>query len=178
MNYFEVFGLPKRLNLDSKELERTFHELSRKYHPDYFTNASTEERQRALQMTATLNDAYRTLRHPVRRVEHLLAIEGFKPDGSKVPKSFLMEVFEINEQLEEVNSGAASKDQIETLRREIEGRAQQFESQLQAAAMEWDRIEASSPSEAQRKQHLTRLTEILSESSYVRNLQRELEEKS
>jgi len=82
MNYFEVFGLPKRLNLDLKELERTFHELSRKSHPDYFTNAPSEDRQRALQMTATLNDAYRTLRHPVRRVEHLLAVEGFKPDGS------------------------------------------------------------------------------------------------
>ena len=178
MNYFEVFGLPKRLGLDPKELERTFHELSRKYHPDYFTNAPTEDRQRALQMTATLNDAYRTLRHPVRRVEHLLGIEGFKPDGSKVPKSFLMEIFEINEQLEEVKSGAAGKDQIDALRREIEGRAQGFESQLQAAAAEWDTLEASGASEAQRKQHLSRLTEILSESSYIRNLQRELEEKS
>jgi molecular chaperone HscB len=178
MNYFEVFGLPKRLNLDLKELERTFHELSRKSHPDYFTNAPSEDRQRALQMTATLNDAYRTLRHPVRRVEHLLAVEGFKPDGSKVPKSFLMEVFEINEQLEEVKSGAANKDQIEALRREIESRAQEFESQVQTASAEWDRLEADGASEAQRKQHLSRLTEILSESSYIRNLQRELEEKS
>jgi len=178
MNYFEVFGLPKRLNLDLKELERTFHELSRKSHPDYFTNAPSADRQRALQMTATLNDAYRTLRHPVRRVEHLLAVEGFKPDGSKVPKSFLMEVFEINEQLEEVKSGAANKDQIEALRREIESRAQEFESQVQTASAEWDRLEADGASEAQRKQHLSRLTEILSESSYIRNLQRELEEKS
>jgi len=178
MNYFELFGLPKRLSLDLKELEKTFHELSRKYHPDYFTTAPAEDRQRALQMTASLNDAYRTLRHPVRRVEYLVGIEGFKPDGSKVPKPFLMEVFEINEQLEEVKSGAASKNQIEALRREIEGRAQGFESQLQAAADEWDKLEASNPSEAQRKQHLGRLTEILSESSYIRNLQRELEEKS
>src|SRR5262245_65747594 len=112
MNYFEVFGLPKLLNIDLKSLEKTFHELSRKYHPDYFTTAPAEERQRALQMTAALNDAYRTLRHPVRRVEHLLQIEGFKPDGSKVPKSFLMEVFEIKEQLKEVKAGSASKDQV------------------------------------------------------------------
>jgi len=178
MNYFEVFGLPKRLNLDSKELSRTFHELSRKYHPDYFTNAPAEDRQHALQMTATLNLAYRTLRHPVRRVEYLVNVEGFRPDGSKVPKSFLMEIFEINEQLEEVKSGAANKDQVEALRREIETRAQGFESQLQTAAAEWDTLETSGASEAQRKQHLSRLTEILSESSYIRNLQRELEEKS
>lgn len=176
MNYFEVFGLPKVLNLDLKALEKTFHELSRKYHPDYFTTAPAEERQSALQMTATLNDAYRTLRHPVRRVEHLLQIEGFKPDGSKVPKSFLMEIFEINEQLDEVRAGSASKEQIAALRQDIGQRAAAFESQLQLAAREWDALSASGTSEVQRKQQLSRLTEILSESSYIRNLERELEE--
>jgi molecular chaperone HscB len=176
MNYFEVFGLPKRLTLDLKALEKTFHELSRKYHPDYFAGASADERQRALQMTATINDAYRTLRHPVRRVEHLLEIEGFKPDGSKVPQSFLMEVFEINEQLEEARSGTATPAQIEALKRDIEERAQGFESQLQAAAVSWDALCESQAGETQKKQHLSRLTEILSESSYIRNLQRELEE--
>ena len=178
MNYFEVFGLPRVLSLDLKALEKTFHELSRRYHPDYFTTAPAEERQKALQMTATLNDAYRTLRHPVRRVEHMLEIEGFKPDGSKVPKSFLMEVFEINEQLEEVKAGSATKDQVEALRREIEGRAKGFEQQLQRAADDWDRLSAAGPTEEQRKQQLSRLTDILSESSYIRNLQRDLEETS
>src|SRR5262245_39680682 len=178
MNYFEVFGLPKRLNLDLKELERTFHELSRKYHPDFFTTAPAEERQQALQMTATLNDAYRTLRHPVRRVEYLVDLEGFKPDGSEVPKSFLMEVFEINEQLEEVKAGNVSVEEIAALRREIERRAQNFESQLLSAAAEWDKLIASGAPDAQRKQQLSKLTEILSESSYIRNLQQELEEPS
>lgn len=178
MNYFEVFGLPKVLNFDLKALERTFHELSRKYHPDYFTTAPAEERQKALQMTTTLNDAYRTLRHPVRRVEHLLEVEGFKPDGSKVPKSFLMEVFEINEQLEEVKAGTASKEQIAALRREIEERAENFGSQLQAAAVEWDTLSSPGASDEKRKQQLSKLTDILSESSYIRNLQQELEETS
>jgi molecular chaperone HscB len=178
MNYFEVFGLPRVLSLDLKALEKSFHELSRKYHPDYFTTAPAEERQRALQMTATLNDAYRTLRHPVRRVEHLLQIEGFKPDGSKVPRSFLMEVFDINEQLEEVKAGSASKQQIASLRREIEERAEGFERQLQKAAEDWDKLSASGAAEEQKKLQLTRLTEILSESSYIRNLQRVLEETS
>jgi molecular chaperone HscB len=177
MNYFEVFGLPKILNLDLKTLERTFHELSRKYHPDYFITAAPEQRQQALQMTAKLNDAYRTLRHPVQRVEYLVEMEGFKPDGSKVPKSFLMEVFEINEQLEEVKAGSATREQVAALAREIEGRAANFESQLKSASVDWDRLIDSGAPEAQLKQQLTKLTEILSESSYIRNLQRELEEK-
>jgi molecular chaperone HscB len=177
MNYFEVFGLPKLLNIDLKILERKFHELSRKSHPDYFTTAAPEERQQALQLTATLNDAYRTLRQPVQRVEYLVNLEGFKPDGSKVPKTFLMEVFEINEQIEEVKAGSATKEQIAALTREIEERAQRFESQLRAASMDWDKLVESNASEAQLRQQLTKLTEILSESSYIRNLQRELEEK-
>jgi molecular chaperone HscB len=176
MNYFEVFGLPKALNIDLKTLERTFHELSRKSHPDYFTTAAPEERQKVLQLTATLNDAYRTLRHPVRRVEYLVNLEGFKPDGSKVPKSFLMEVFEINEQLEEVKAGSATPEQVAALKREIEGRGAQFDSQLADASLEWDKLVASNASEAQVQQQLTKLTEILSESSYIRNLQRDLEE--
>jgi hypothetical protein len=89
-----------------------------------------------------------------------------------------MEVFEINEQLEEVKAGSASREQIAALRREIEQRAEDFEQQLQRAAAEWDKLAAAGPSDEQRRQQLSRLTDILSESSYIRNLQRELEETS
>src|SRR5207247_11252914 len=102
MDYFEVFGLPRQLGIDTLALEKTFHELSRKYHPDYFTTASPSEKTQAVRMTALLNDAYRTLRHPVRRVEHLIRLYGFNPDCSKVPQAFLLEVFEVHERLEQV----------------------------------------------------------------------------
>jgi molecular chaperone HscB len=176
MDYFEVFGLPRLLNIDLRALEKTFHELSRKYHPDYFSTAPAEEREQALRMTALLNDAYRTLRHPVRRTDYLVKLEGFKPDGSKVPQSFLMEVFEINEQMEEVKSGRASKEQIAALRREIEERAAGFDSQIQKASQKWDQLVTGGASDAERKTQLTKLTEVLSESSYIRNLERDLEE--
>src|SRR5260370_22598662 len=113
MDYFEVCGLPRLLGIDTGALEKTFHELSRKYHPDYFTTASPAEKTQAVRMTALLNDAYRTLRHPVRRVEYLLSVYGFKPDGSKVPQSLLMQVFEINEKLEEVKAGGASVEEVD-----------------------------------------------------------------
>ncbi len=96
MDYFEVFGLPRVLSIDIQDLEKRFHRLSRQSHPDYFAAAPAQEKEQALRMTALLNDAYRTLRHPVHRVEYLLSLAGFKPDGSKVPQALLMEVFEIN----------------------------------------------------------------------------------
>jgi molecular chaperone HscB len=178
VNYFDVFGLPRLLHIDLNALEKSFHELSRRHHPDYFTTATAEERQQALRTTSLLNDAYRTLRHPVRRVEYLLELEGSKADGSKVPKSFLMEVFEINEQLEEVKAGTATPEQIANLRHAIEQRAAAFEAQIEAASQEWDRLIASGAPETERRKQLTKLTEILSESSYIRNLERELEESS
>ena len=175
MNYFEVFGFPEILNIDLVSLERKFHELSRKYHPDYFTTGSPEEKQTALRKTAQLNDAYRTLRHPVRRVEYLLDVEGFKPDGSKVPKAFLMEMFEINEQVEELKSGSASPEQIAAVRGEIETRAALFDSQLASASLEWDRLVTAGAAKAELDSQLSKLTEILSSSSYIRNLERDLE---
>jgi len=175
VNYFEVFELPELLGIDTGALEKKFHELSRKYHPDYFTTGSAEEKQKALAMTSLLNDAYRTLRHPVRRVEYLLELEGLKSDGSKVPKSFLMEMFEINEQVEEVRSGTATPEQIAAVRSDIESRATRFDSQIEKASAEWDRLLSTHAAEPALRAQLTKLTEILSESSYIRNLERDLE---
>ena len=175
MDYFEVFGLPKILGIDLGALEKTFHDLSRKYHPDYFSTASAAEKTQAVRMTALLNDAYRTLRHPVRRVEYLLSVYGLKSDGSKVPQALLMEVFEINEQLEEVKAGRASVEEIDSLRVQIKEKRDRFDAELLEASISWDELVRAGATEQKQKQHLTKIAEILSESSYIRNLERDLE---
>ena len=53
-----------------------FHRLSRKLHPDRFARAGENEKQWSLADTALLNDAYRTLKDPLRRTEYLLKLEG------------------------------------------------------------------------------------------------------
>ena len=176
MDYFDVFGLPRVLGVDLAALEKTFHELSRKYHPDYFSAAPAAEKTQSVRMTALVNDAYRTLRHPVRRVEYLLSLYGHKSGGSKVPQSLLMEVFEINEQLAEVKAGRASADETASLRTQIKEKRERFDLELQQASKTWDEMVKSKSSEDALKGHLSKLAEILSESSYIRNLERELEE--
>jgi molecular chaperone HscB len=175
MDYFEVFGLPRVLGIDLPALEKRFHELSRKYHPDYFSTASPGEKTQAVRMTALLNDGYRTLRHPVRRVEYLLSLYGLKSDGSKVPQSLLMEVFEINEQLEEVKAGRATVEEADSLRAQIKEKRERFDEELQQASLQWDELVKTGAAEPVMKQHLAKLAEILSESSYIRNLESELE---
>ena len=97
-----------RSTIDLADLERRFRELSRKFHPDYYYNAPPAERLASLERSSYLNDAYRVLRNPATRVEHLLAIEGLPPakseDGgtAKVPPSLLEEVFALNEELDEI----------------------------------------------------------------------------
>ena len=174
MDYFEVFGLPRILGIDLAALEKTFHELSRQYHPDYFSMASAAEKTKAVRMTALLNDAYRTLRHPVRRVEYLLSLYGIKSDGSKVPQALLMEVFEINEQLEEVKAGRASVEEIDSLRVQIKEKRQRFDAELLDASAAWDDLTKSGAAEEAQKKHLAKLAEILAESSYIRNLEKDL----
>jgi hypothetical protein len=86
-----------------------------------------------------------------------------------------MEMFEINEQVEEARSGSASPEQLAGVRRDIESRAAQFDSQIEKASAEWDRLVSSQASDAELKAQLSKLTEILSASSYIRNLERDLE---
>jgi len=113
-DYFSVFGLEPKLNLDLVELEHEFHRLSRKLHPDRFARAQENEKEWSLADTALLNDAYRTLKEPLRRTEYLLKLEGAeigeehsgkdRKDPSRVPADLLEEVFELNMQLEEMRA--------------------------------------------------------------------------
>src|SRR5207237_4010173 len=107
---------------------------------DYFSTAPPAEKTQGVRMTALLNDAYRTLRHTVRRVEYLLSLYGLKSDGSKVPQALLMEVFEINEQLEEAKAGRASVEEIDSLRAQIKEKRERFDAELQEAAVQWDEL--------------------------------------
>src|SRR5215510_14573296 len=86
-DYFAFFGLPRKLDVDAAHLERRFRDLSRQFHPDYFYNASPAERLASLERSSYLNDAYRALRNPISRIEHLLAIEGLPSAKAEDPST-------------------------------------------------------------------------------------------
>jgi molecular chaperone HscB len=107
MRYYEALGLEPKLALDPEDLKKRFYDRSRQWHPDRFSRASVEEQQRALDMTAMLNDAFRTLRSPVQRAEYFLEESGI-PIPKEAPPELLEEVFEFNMALEELRGGEAS----------------------------------------------------------------------
>src|ERR1041384_6651442 len=173
-DYFSFLGLPRKLVIDADELERRFRDLSRKFHPDYFYNASPTERLASLERSSYLNDAYRALRNPVSRIEHLLAIEGLpsakSEDGTaKVPPSLLEEVFALNEELDEIRELRESgtdpeklRARLEKARGPIEAKREEHERQLQELSAQWDA--------EQQRSTLDALRERLLERNYINNL--------
>lgn len=179
-DYFAFFGLPRRLGLDAHALEASYHELSWRLHPDRFAQASEAERRLSLDRSAQLNDAFRTLRDPVRRVEYLLWLTGRRREGEnkqQAPPELLEEVFELNEALEELRQARRTGGDgvAETsLRRQLEAERQKLETMLAAvdaelaeAAAAWD---LALDSGAAIEPLLDRLNEILNRRSYIRNL--------
>src|SRR6202044_3688697 len=115
------FSLPRKLTLDVVALEKQFYVLSRKLHPDRFASKPLAEQEAALAESSLLNDAYRTLKDPISRTQHLLTLAGVElEEQSKaatdtaratgevkkqiVPPELLEEVFELNMQLQEMRA--------------------------------------------------------------------------
>src|SRR5580658_3905574 len=125
MDYFEFLDLPRNLTIDAKDLEKRFYALSRQLHPDLHSRKSPAEREQAEESTAVLNDAYRTLRDPIKRAEYLLKLEGFdigEQTTKDVPPELLEEVFDLNMAIEELRSGDADAlPQLESARERFEG---------------------------------------------------------
>ena len=132
----------------SPTLEQRFHSLSWKLHPDNFVRATEHERQLSLDRSSQLNDAYRTLRDPVARVEYLLGLSGMRKEGQKkqqAPPELLEEVFELNESLDELREARASGGsaaQMAGLRAKLEAAQHKFESSLAGVDQELARVSA------------------------------------
>jgi molecular chaperone HscB len=192
VDYFRVFGPvignTRKLSLNPADLEREFHRLSRRLHPDRFARASDNEQQWSLANTALLNDAYRTLRDPIQRTEYLLQLEGLKigekhagkgksPDRQP-PADLLEEVFELNMQLEEMRMNRKVGEDDPALQSDLTAARTRFEAllvavdtELTARGTEWDNGDA-----ATREKTAGAMANLLDRRRYLRNLVRDVNE--
>ena len=187
-DFFSVFGLTPRLNLDLPELEHEFHRLSRRLHPDRFARAGENEKQWSLADTALLNDAYRTLKEPIHRTEYLLKLHGAeigeehsgkdRKDPSRVPADLLEEVFELNMQLEEMRMERATGEpdpelqaSLEQAKRKFDGLLDDVDNDLRAQWRLWDDGDIEARQAAQRT-----MVALLDRRRYLSNLVRDVTE--
>ena len=176
-DFFEFFGIDKKLSIDEVHLQRRFYELSRQWHPDRFSRKSEEEQNQALEATAILNDGYRTLKDPVKRAEYVLTQEGF-PIGEQrskdVPPELLEEVFELNMMLEELREGDTSaKSQLEAARINFVSTQDGIQKQLQNLFAKYD---SAAPESEQSQEALGEIRSVLNRRRYIENLIRDVEQ--
>ncbi|WP_227136513.1 co-chaperone HscB [Kosakonia radicincitans] len=136
MDYFTLFGLPAQYPLDVQALATRFQDLQRQFHPDRFASRPQAEQLAAVQQSATINQAWQTLRNPLSRAEYLLSLHGFdlaSEQHTVRDTAFLMEQLELREELDEIER-AEDSGRLEAFRKRVKGmndaRHQQMVEQL------------------------------------------------
>lgn len=116
--YFTLFEQPVSLQPDLVAIQRQFIQLQRQFHPDFFAQGSSMEQEDALEKTATLNEALKTLKDPQRRLAYILTLHGHLQPEEKfnLPPDFLMEVMDWSE-----GDPAEAKAAATTMEKELDG---------------------------------------------------------
>ena len=128
-NHFELFGLTPAYALDAEHLDRAYRDIQARVHPDRFANSGDAERRASLQMTTEVNEAYRTLKSPVRRASYLLQLNGVDTGfetNTVMPPQFLMEQMEMRENLEDARDSAS----LGLLEKDLLSRKRTMEAQI------------------------------------------------
>jgi len=199
VDFFTFFALPRKLNIDGAGLEKEFYSLSRKLHPDLYARADKRELEWSLEQSSLLNDAYRTLKDPIKRTQYLLRLEGVElEEQSKtateaaratgevkkqvVPPDLLEEVFDLNMQLQELRMQKKMGEDDPALIEELGRHKLELEEKMEALSRElksdwdtWDRA-VDSGTEEERRKIRDRMVDLLNRRNYIRNLARDVNE--
>jgi molecular chaperone HscB len=116
IDHFTRLDVEQTFDIGEKILDVTYFAKQRYLHPDLFVKKSDKEKKYSMGHTVDLNNAYETLKSPLKRAEYLLKLEGVivNQDNSKSVKpsqQMLMESLEMREELE----GASDNEQVRSL---------------------------------------------------------------
>jgi len=131
-NHFELFGLQPAFSVDETALERCYREIQARVHPDRFAHAGAAERRASLQWTTRVNEAYRSLKNPVQRASHILALHGVDvafETNTAMPAAFLGQQMELREALENAVHAKDLKS-LDALQKSIARDKQALEAKL------------------------------------------------
>lgn len=148
-DYFSLFHLEPRFNLDAALLTQRYREIQAEVHPDRFAGKSAHEQRLAMQYTTFVNEAFSCLKNPLQRAHYLLKLKGFPADAhTTLDHGFLMEQMDLREALDaqsrQPDPGviAALLKRIDSLVAEMQGNfTRTFDAghyaQAQDAALKW-----------------------------------------
>jgi molecular chaperone HscB len=107
-NHFALFQLPQRFAVDMTALEKAYHGVQNQAHPDKFAHATGAEKRVAMQWATRANEAYQTLKNPLKRATYLCELNGVDLEtesNTAMPTAFLMQQMEWREELDDARAG-------------------------------------------------------------------------
>ena len=121
MDYFELFDIPVSLTVDVVAIKKRYFELSRKYHPDFHSQTSDYEQAEALEISAMLNKALKTLSNADDTIRYVLIKKALLEEDEKyqLAADFLMDMMDFNEQLMDAKM-EEDKDLLQSLKLKID----------------------------------------------------------
>lgn len=130
---FTRLALAPSFDLDLDTLERQYLGLQRRLHPDRFAAKSPREKALSQSQATSLNEAYETLKDPLKRAAALLGLRGRPVDltacGTISDRALLMEQMEKREALAE----AVTPDEVTALARAAESEVIACQCHISAA---------------------------------------------
>uniref|UniRef100_A0A8D8VN85 Iron-sulfur cluster co-chaperone protein HscB, mitochondrial n=1 Tax=Cacopsylla melanoneura TaxID=428564 RepID=A0A8D8VN85_9HEMI len=119
-NYYDLLGLNQSFLIDTEEFGLGLKQLQRQLHPDKFTLKSKKERDISTAYSSFINKAYGTLEHPYERGVYLLSLHNITiNDQTKTHPKFLMEMFDLNEQLDQAKTPEEMGKMLKPIREEL-----------------------------------------------------------
>ena len=107
-NHFDLFQLPQQFAIDAQALDSAYRNVQGQVHPDKFVSASEAEKRVAMQWATRANEAYQTLKSPLKRATYLCELNGVDlqtESNTAMPRAFLMQQMEWRETLEDAKAG-------------------------------------------------------------------------
>ena len=133
-NYFELFDLSVDFQLDQKLLHAAQQKLQSSYHPDRFINANDLEKRLSVQNAAHVNEAYETLKNPVKRARYMLQVGGLdtlNDHETTTDTTFLMEQIEFREEMDECRSCKDPMRACSHITGKLDQRSKEFSNQFE-----------------------------------------------
>jgi molecular chaperone HscB len=164
-NHFELFGMPVGFVIDGRELALRYRELQKVVHPDRFAAAGEHSQRLSLQGATLVNEAFGTLKDPLKRAQYLLSLKGVDPDRQATlnDPEFLMQQMELREALDQVREAADPQERLAGLMNEI---SVMIKSSIAQLAVQFEVDDA---------EHLEAVTQTIQKMQFLNKLHAEAE---
>ncbi len=139
-NFFRLLGLAVNYQVEIKQLTENYRQLQRSVHPDNYANASEQEQKLAIVHSAQINDAFQTLKNPLKRAIYLASLVGIEINQTNTLSNtdFLMEQMQLRENLVQVAQAISPIVELENLSTDIDERMKKIIQQLSLLFVEND----------------------------------------